>query len=177
MNRFLIEKSVEFDMGHRVPSHGGKCRNLHGHRYKVITGVSCPELFTEGAAEGMVMDFGDIKAAMTAQIHDLLDHRTMLHDLDPMLDILLPQEICPIVRNRMGTARQQNWGHVYEKETGHHDQTYIVVPFVPTAENIARFCFSIMSFYLDEYEEFNVRVEHVKIWETPNSLAVFRRGA
>ena len=35
-NTVRISKEVQFDAGHRVPNHASKCKNPHGHRYRVV---------------------------------------------------------------------------------------------------------------------------------------------
>lgn len=70
---FLIAKEIEFDAGHRVPLHESKCRNPHGHRYKVKA-VLRGELITEGPESGMVKDFSHVKDLMMKRIHDRFDH-------------------------------------------------------------------------------------------------------
>lgn len=72
----------EWDMGHRLPSHNGKCRRLHGHRYTAEIDVTGP-LMTLGPSMGMVVDFYVLKKAIDAAIGHW-DHRTMLHEEDPL---------------------------------------------------------------------------------------------
>lgn len=50
-----ITKRVEFDAAHRLPSHAGRCRNLHGHRYVLEVCVAGPV-----CSRGMVLDFGEL---------------------------------------------------------------------------------------------------------------------
>ena len=52
-----ITRRLEFDAGHRVLGHEGKCKNLHGHRYSAEITVTAPDL--DGL--GRVIDFGVIK--------------------------------------------------------------------------------------------------------------------
>ncbi|HDM22763.1 MAG TPA: 6-carboxytetrahydropterin synthase, partial [Methanomicrobia archaeon] len=48
-------KQSFFDAAHRIPDHSGKCKNLHGHTYKLIVTM-------EGEVkDGMVIDFEDMK--------------------------------------------------------------------------------------------------------------------
>ncbi|MEE8246777.1 MAG: 6-carboxytetrahydropterin synthase, partial [Alphaproteobacteria bacterium] len=35
MNTYTVTRRLEIDAGHRVMTHGSKCRHLHGHRYVV----------------------------------------------------------------------------------------------------------------------------------------------
>ena len=37
-------RRIEWDMGHRVPEHGGKCRTPHGHRYVAEVTVRGPQI-------------------------------------------------------------------------------------------------------------------------------------
>ena len=52
-----ITKKLEFDYGHRVLGHEGKCRHLHGHRGVAEVTVYAPSLDNLGR----VVDFGAIK--------------------------------------------------------------------------------------------------------------------
>lgn len=64
-----IVRTVEFDAGHRVATHDGKCRHPHGHRYRVELAVSGPV-----PASGMVVDFGVLAQVLQERVHDRFDH-------------------------------------------------------------------------------------------------------
>lgn len=67
---------IEFDAAHRVMKHESKCRNLHGHRYKI-------ELTVEGELDslGRVVDFGVLKSVFGGWVDEYLDHGCILfHD-------------------------------------------------------------------------------------------------
>jgi len=106
---FIIQKEIEFDAGHRVPLHESKCKNPHGHRYKVEVGI-LGDLITEGPETGMVRDFGDVKEILTKFVHDVYDHGFILWEGD--------EEIIQLFH-------RMQWKTV-------------VVPFYPTAECLAR---------------------------------------
>lgn len=95
---FTIKKAIEFDAGHRVLTHGSKCRSPHGHRYQVeavITG----ELISVGEQSGMVLDFGFLKSCMLRKIHDPLDHGFIIYVKDEiLLSMFFPEwvELFPI---------------------------------------------------------------------------------
>ena len=72
---------LEFDAGHRVLGHGGRCRFLHGHRYKVEVTIQTPAL----DALGMVIDFGIVKERVGGWIDQYWDHNLLLHPGDPLL--------------------------------------------------------------------------------------------
>ena len=78
-------RKLEFDAGHRVWNHGGKCRWPHGHRYVVEVTAQSGEL----NELGMVIDFGDLKTVCGDFIDQRLDHGFMVYEKDiQMLDAL-----------------------------------------------------------------------------------------
>lgn len=76
-----ITRKLEFDAGHRVLNHEGKCRHLHGHRYVVELTLWVEDL----DALGRVIDFSVVKSEVGTWIDDHLDHNMLLHPDDPML--------------------------------------------------------------------------------------------
>ncbi|GEN55482.1 6-carboxytetrahydropterin synthase QueD [Halobacillus faecis] len=77
--RVLVSKEFTFDAAHHLHCYEGKCKNLHGHTYKVIFGISG---FTDDI--GLVIDFGDIKNIWKKQIEVHLDHRYLNDTLPNM---------------------------------------------------------------------------------------------
>ncbi len=77
--RVLVSKEFTFDAAHHLHCYEGKCKNLHGHTYKVIFGISG---FVDG--RGLMMDFGDIKDIWKKDIEIYLDHRYLNETLPPM---------------------------------------------------------------------------------------------
>ncbi|KAB8139350.1 6-carboxytetrahydropterin synthase QueD [Gracilibacillus oryzae] len=77
--RALVSKEFTFDAAHHLHCYDGKCKNLHGHTYKVIFGISgyVNEI-------GIVIDFGDIKKLWKEQIEVFLDHRYLNETLPKM---------------------------------------------------------------------------------------------
>ena len=74
-----IAKEFRWEMGHRLPFHEGKCKNLHGHSYKCMI-----ELSGEAMKNGMVLDFYDVKKIIEPII-DNLDHSFMVYKDDKEL--------------------------------------------------------------------------------------------
>lgn len=71
-----ICKEFTFDAAHRLPNHSGKCRDLHGHTYKVrvyLRGKVRP--FDGSSNEGMVEDFSVVKEVFKRKIESVCDHR------------------------------------------------------------------------------------------------------
>jgi len=74
-----VTKSFTFDAAHFLPNHKGKCANMHGHTYKLEVTVvrDNGKLMNDGSDEGMVVDFYDLKAIVTAEIIDKMDHKVL----------------------------------------------------------------------------------------------------
>ena len=143
---FLIQKEIQFDAGHRVPLHTSKCKNPHGHRYRVEAGLM-GELITEGPESGMVKDFGYVKEVLTHYVHDVYDHGFIVHKED----------------TKMLEALGISLGGPYISK---HGWKTIVVDFIPTAECLAR----------DIYDAIKTEIPdlvYVKVWETPTSVAAY----
>lgn len=71
-----IAKEFNWEMGHRLKFHEGKCKNLHGHSYKCMI-----ELNGKPDSNGMVLDYFDMKTIIQPII-DELDHSFMVMDTD-----------------------------------------------------------------------------------------------
>jgi len=140
-----ITRRLEFDAGHRIPNHASQCRHLHGHRYAIEITLSGEIITASGAPEeGMVMDFSEVKRIAMEQLVDLWDHAFLVYRGDHrVLDFLngLP---------------------------GHKT---VVMDAPPTAENLAALAFRILSSaYRDTYGN-HLRLERVRLYETPNNWA------
>ncbi len=83
----IVARSFEFQAAHLLPNHPGKCRNLHGHTYRL-------EVLCEGPVDpesGMVLDFADLKA-IAAEILEPFDHR-VINDIPPFDEINTTAEL------------------------------------------------------------------------------------
>lgn len=83
---WLLSKKFTFEAAHQLPHHDGKCQRLHGHSWVGVVNVLGDQLQTEGAKQGMVMDYSDIKAVLKPLVEDYLDH----HYLNDTLKIESP---------------------------------------------------------------------------------------
>lgn len=81
---FSVTKEVYFCYGHRLMSHAGKCRHIHGHSVKAAITVTAPRLNDQG----MVCDFSDIQRVAGEFIDAILDHNFLLHRDDPLCVLL-----------------------------------------------------------------------------------------
>jgi 6-pyruvoyltetrahydropterin/6-carboxytetrahydropterin synthase len=140
-----ITRRLEFDAGHRIPDHASQCKHLHGHRYVIeITLTGDIIQAANNPANGMVMDFGDIKQIAKRHLVDLWDHAFLAFRGDaPVVDFLntLP------------------------------DHKTVLLDAVPTAENLAMIAFRTLdTHYTDSFGN-HLRLEQVRLFETPNCWA------
>jgi 6-pyruvoyltetrahydropterin/6-carboxytetrahydropterin synthase len=141
----LITRRLEFDAGHRIPNHASQCRHLHGHRYAAEITLSGEIIRTEGAAEeGMVMDFSEVKSIANAVLVGRWDHAFLVYQGDHSVVAFLAS--------------------LPEHKT-------VVLPVVPTAENLAAEAFRILdAAYHDTFGN-QLRLQRVRLYETPNNWA------
>lgn len=110
---FTIKNEIQFDMAHYLSGYDGKCSNIHGHRYRLISKVSSEELHQEGQLRGMVDDFSNIKEVLK-KIHDQFDHKLILEDNEDGREV---------------AKKLQEAGPVFD---------IAFVPYRPTAEEMSR---------------------------------------
>lgn len=94
-----IAKEFTWEMGHRLPFHEGKCKNLHGHSYK-----SMIELTGQPDSNGIVLDYYDVKK-IVEPIFEELDHSFLVWDGDvELIDALQKLNSRMVVVNFQTTA-------------------------------------------------------------------------
>jgi 6-pyruvoyltetrahydropterin/6-carboxytetrahydropterin synthase len=72
MNKIRITKIFTFETAHALHGYDGKCKNLHGHSYKLsVTLIGTPINNSSHVKNGMVMDFGDLKKIVKEDIVDV----------------------------------------------------------------------------------------------------------
>ena len=140
-----ITTRLEFDAGHRIPSHKSQCRNLHGHRYAIEITLSGDIIRREGASDnGMVMDFSDVKTIARKAVVNVWDHAFLVYKGDDT------------VLGFLNTLP---------------DHKTVIMDTIPTAENMAAEAFRILdALYRDTYGN-HLKLERVRLYETPNSWA------
>lgn len=88
MNTIRITKKFSFETGHALYGYDGKCRNVHGHSYKLfVTVVGTPIDDTSHVKYGMVIDFGDLKKIVKEEIVDVFDHATVFNKNTPHVEL------------------------------------------------------------------------------------------
>ena len=111
MSTIRITKQFNFETGHALYGYDGKCKNVHGHSYKLsVTVIGKPITDTSNVKYGMVIDFSDLKKIVTEEIVDQFDHATVFNQNTPHIE--LAKEL---------------------SSRGHH---VILVDYQPTSENM-----------------------------------------
>lgn len=72
-----VSQEFEFHAAHLLEWHSGKCKNLHGHSYRVQVDV-------QGALDqrGIVIDFDELSEVLWREILEPLDHSLLNDHLD-----------------------------------------------------------------------------------------------
>jgi 6-pyruvoyltetrahydropterin/6-carboxytetrahydropterin synthase len=107
---YRVTREIDFCYGHRLLNYEGKCKYLHGHNGRAVIIIESESLDDRG----MVLDFSDIKRAVSTWIDENLDHRMILHRDDPAVPYL--QKL---------------------------DEPLYLLDANPTAENIAKLIFDV----------------------------------
>lgn len=142
MNKIRITKQFSFETGHALYGYDGKCKNVHGHSYKLsVTVIGCPILDNNNVKFGMVIDFSDLKKIVQEEIVNQFDHATVFNGNTPHID--LANEL---------------------KTRGHH---VIVVDYQPTSENMVIDFAEKIKRRLPQ----NINLFSLKLQETESSFA------
>ncbi|HEY4929077.1 MAG TPA: 6-carboxytetrahydropterin synthase QueD [Acidimicrobiales bacterium] len=84
--RTRVTCTFTFEAAHRLAWHPGKCRNLHGHSYRLDVSVEGPL-----DANGIVLDFDTLQDVVRINVVDVWDHRDLNEVLDNPTAELLAQ--------------------------------------------------------------------------------------
>lgn len=142
MGTIRITKQFNFETGHALFGYDGKCRNVHGHSYKLsVTVIGSPITDTSHVKLGMVIDFGDLKKIVKEEIVDRFDHATVFNKNTPHIE--LAKELM---------------------ERGHN---VILADYQPTSENMVIDFAAKIRARLPE----NIKLYAVKLQETDTSFA------
>ena len=88
MSRIRITKQFNFETGHALYGYDGKCKNVHGHSYKLSVTVSgSPITDNSNVKFGMVIDFSDLKKIVKEEIVDIFDHATVFNQNTPHIEL------------------------------------------------------------------------------------------
>lgn len=88
MSQIRITKMFTFETGHALYGYDGKCRNVHGHSYKLsVTVIGAPIADKNHVKYGMVIDFTDLKRIVKDEIVDVFDHATVFNKNTPHVEL------------------------------------------------------------------------------------------
>ena len=111
MSLIRITKQFSFETGHALYGYDGKCKNVHGHSYKLsVTVIGTPITDKTNVKYGMVIDFGDLKKIVKSEVVDVFDHATVFNRNTPHIELA--------------------------KELENRDHSVILVDYQPTSENM-----------------------------------------
>jgi 6-pyruvoyltetrahydropterin/6-carboxytetrahydropterin synthase len=90
MQKIRITKQFSFETGHALHGYDGKCKNIHGHSYRLdVTVIGKPVADESNPKCGMVIDFSDLKKIAKDEIVDLFDHATVFNKNTPHLELAM----------------------------------------------------------------------------------------
>ena len=142
MTKIRITKQFSFETGHALFGYDGKCRNVHGHSYKLsVTVIGTPITDTSHVKLGMVIDFGDLKKIVKEDIEDVFDHATVFNKNTPHVELAKELE-----------------------DRGHN---VILVDYQPTSENMVIDFAKKIQAKLPK----NIELHSLKLQETETSYA------
>jgi 6-pyruvoyltetrahydropterin/6-carboxytetrahydropterin synthase len=88
MSTIRITKQFSFETGHALFGYDGKCRNVHGHSYKLsVTVIGNPISDNSNVKFGMVIDFSDLKKIVKEEIVEVFDHATVFNKNTPHVEL------------------------------------------------------------------------------------------
>ena len=142
MSKIRITKQFSFETGHALYGYDGKCKNVHGHSYKLsVTVIGNPITDKTNVKYGMVIDFGDLKKIVKSEIVDKFDHATVFNKNTPHIELA--------------------------RELERRDHNVILVEYQPTSENmVVDFSEKIKSRLPD-----HIKLHSLKLQETESSFA------
>lgn len=142
MSNIRITKQFSFETGHALYGYDGKCKNVHGHSYKLsVTVIGQPISDNTNVKFGMVIDFSDLKKIVKEEIVDIFDHATVFNKNTPHV------ELAAELKNR-----------------GHH---VILVDYQPTSEKMVTDFAQKIKNRLPE----TIKLHSLKLQETDTSFA------
>jgi|SRR5690625_582415 len=142
MKQIRITKVFSFETGHALYGYDGKCRNVHGHSYKLsVTVIGTPISDPDHVKHGMVIDFSDLKKIVKEEIVDVFDHATVFNKNTPHIELA--------------------------KELQKRDHTVLLVDYQPTSEMMILDFSEKIKRKLPE----NIRLHSLKLQETNSSYA------
>ncbi len=179
--KWVIDKSFSFEMGHRVWAQqlnrpdlsietACACKHLHGHSYEIKVFLGADTL----DQSEMVTDFKNLNF-MKEFVDNVLDHKFMIDVNDPNFKLITGVHGAADLAlfNQQATILNfTNLGQLVPVLSGEadiqlHRDSFVLVNFVPTSENICKH----LKLYAQERIGDFATVVAVELWETKKSHA------
>jgi len=173
--RWEISKAFDFCYGHRVWSQTLKqefsidsclqCRHLHGHQGKIVVYLSSDRL-----QSSMVTDFNHLNW-FKQFIDDVIDHKFLIDINDPLFKTMLPHKKIRKNLIDMGDFLMPNLSLIQDKPKYIQEmyESFIIVDFVPTSEEISAWLLKIVQKKMDKID---IKATKIEYFETPKSKSV-----
>ena len=136
-----LVRQLKFCAGHRLYRHESKCAFFHGHNYRVDVEVVAAGGGVDSV--GRIVDFSLIKQRMLSWLDANWDHAFLIFEEDA---------------NALAAIRMVE------------PTKYFVMPFNPTAENMARYLLEVVA--PGVLGDLGVVARKVAVWETDEACAV-----
>jgi 6-pyruvoyltetrahydropterin/6-carboxytetrahydropterin synthase len=172
---YSITRSIGVDYGHRVMTHGSKCKSIHGHRGTIEVTCAGSGLHSTGEQSEMVLDFGFLKDAMLNVIDKSIDHGFVASiDDHELLLHLLPERENSVEIGTLIRASLADKGYWLSTEDQQGliktllDTKLYVIPYIPTSERLAEHFFNRLRKPIREQSNGIGELVNLRFWETPN---------
>ncbi len=176
MMTYTVTRRLEIDAGHRVMTHGSKCRHLHGHRF--VIEAECRAgvhgLHVSGEQSDMVIDFGFLAEALAREVEAPCDHGFIAAaGDDELLAMFAPVDADVATWHGDLAAAVARDGHCLTTETRLATKLYVIAR-QPTAERLATHWYERLEAEVTRRSAGVAALVAVRVWETPNSMAEYR---
>jgi len=115
---YVLKSEHSFDSAHFLANYEGKCRSIHGHRWRVIIEIKSAALNTDGQLDGMIVDFSKLKKDLKEEV-DYFDHALIIEkgSLKPSTLTALEEEDFRIVEVDFRPTAERFSKYFYDRMT------------------------------------------------------------
>ena len=175
MTNYSVTRQIGIDAGHRLSTHGSKCRHFHGHRYEIK--ATCEsvsgDLVDAGEETGMIIDFGFLKEEMMQIIDATCDHGMILC----VDDVAALRMFCPMGDDfeawHAAISADVRANRYSMPDAVALGSKLYVMGSEPTAENLARHWFNRLKPAIGERSNGLAKLTRIIVMETPNCTAEY----
>jgi len=150
---YRVCKVFDIESGHMISKHPGRCRYPHGHTRRIELVLTAREL----NEQDMVVDFKWIRLAME-ELLNRLDHAMCINSKDPYLDNLQQISRRVVIFDGVDPTTEVLTRYIFDYLDARIRDT------TPTADANGGYAIGP-----------NVRLERVRVWETPTTWAEYVR--